>query len=254
VVPRAVVEFIDGRPFEAVWQNGLGGLTFRIGARAGEVYLKWAPTSSGVDLTGEVERLEWARVFISVPEVIEQGSDDEGRWFVTRAIDAENAVSDRWKRDPKTASAAVGAGLREMHTALPVVGCPYRWTAADRLAAVEDRVEAGRLDQHEWSEPFSFDSPRSALEELRDTPAEDLVVCHGDACVPNTLVDLSGRYRAHVDLGCLGVGDRWADLAVASWSTVWNYGPGWEQNVYDAYGVDPDHSKIRYYRLLWEME
>jgi len=49
------------------------------------------------------------------------------------------------------------------------------------------------------------------------------------------------------------VGDRWADLAVAAWSAVWNYGPEWEMNVYDAYGLEPDEAKIRYYRLLWEL-
>jgi hypothetical protein len=53
------------------------------------------------------------------------------------------------------------------------------------------------------------------------------VVCHGDACVPNTLLDRTGRWIGHVDLGTLGVGDRWADLAIATLSTEWNYGPGW---------------------------
>jgi len=79
------------------------------------------------------------------------------------------------------------------------------------------------------------------------------VVFHGDACAPNTLLVDAGEWRAHVDFGSLGVGDRWADLAVMSWSTVWNYGPGWEATVYDAYGVEPDEEKIRYYRLLWTL-
>ena len=69
----------------------------------------------------------------------------------------------------------------------------------------------------------------------------------------NTLIGDDGRCTGHVDLGALGVGDRWADLAVASWSTVWNYGPGWEEPLYDAYGIAPDAEKIRYYRLLWSL-
>jgi len=59
-------------------------------------------------------------------------------------------------------------------------------------------------------------------------PIEQLVVCHGDACAPNALIDSSGQWSAHVDLGALGIADRWADLAVATWSTQWNYGTGWE--------------------------
>jgi kanamycin kinase len=54
-------------------------------------------------------------------------------------------------------------------------------------------------------------------------PIDKLVVCHGDACAPNTLLDDDGRWSAHVDLGVLGTADRWADLAVATWSTTWNF-------------------------------
>ena len=53
-----------------------------------------------------------------------------------------------------------------------------------------------------------------------------------------------------MDLGALGVADRWADLAVASWSTAWNYGGDWTDALLDAYGVDRDEERIRYYRAL----
>ena len=41
--------------------------------------------------------------------------------------------------------------------------------------------------------------------------------------------------------------DRWADLAIATWSTTWNYGPGWEIPLPDACGVDPNPTRTRYY-------
>lgn len=47
--------------------------------------------------------------------------------------------------------------------------------------------------------------------------------------------------------------DRWADLAVAAWSTVWNYGPEFETAVYRGYNVQADEERIRYYRLLWDV-
>ena len=80
------------------------------------------------------------------------------------------------------------------------------------------------------------------------------VVCHGDACVPNTLIDPAGNFVGHVDLGNLGRGDRWADLAVATWSTEWNYGLGWELPLLSAYGIDPDPGRTSYYRALWNLE
>ena len=63
----------------------------------------------------------------------------------------------------------------------------------------------------------------------------------------------AGVFSGHVDLGSLGVGDRWADLAVVTWSAVWNYGPAWESVLLRAYGVDPDPERIAYYRLLWDL-
>ena len=47
-------------------------------------------------------------------------------------------------------------------------------------------------------------------------PIDQLVVCHGDACAPNTLIDSDGSCSGHVDLGTLGIADRWADLAIAT--------------------------------------
>ena len=79
------------------------------------------------------------------------------------------------------------------------------------------------------------------------------MVCHGDACAPNTLIGDDGRWSGHVDLGALGVGDRWADIAIATWSTQWNYGPGWERALLDAYGIEPDPERTAWYRLLWDM-
>jgi kanamycin kinase len=95
---------------------------------------------------------------------------------------------------------------------------------------------------------------QEALALAGEIPSTDvLVVCHGDACAPNTLLTEDGRWSGHVDLGSLGLADRWADLAVATWSTEWNYGPGWEELLLEAYGVQPDPERMAYYRLLWDL-
>jgi kanamycin kinase len=65
------------------------------------------------------------------------------------------------------------------------------------------------------------------------------------------LIDDEGRFYGHVDLGDLGVADRWADLAIATLSLSWNYSGSWEGELFDAYGVDPDRARIDYYRRLW---
>jgi kanamycin kinase len=179
--------------------------------------------------------------------VLAVGADDEGSWLVTAALPGHNAIEDP---DPARAVAAIGEGLRAFHEALPIEQCPFSWSTAGRL----DEVRSRRHDPRRWNDGHRHLTVDAALRILDDPPEPDVtVVCHGDACAPNTLVGDDGGCSGHVDLVDLGVGDRWADLAVATWSTEWNYGPGWERRLLDGYGVAPDPERTAYFRLLWDL-
>lgn len=229
-VPEAVRGLARGAGLTPVWRNELGGLTFRTDDGR---YLKWSPRDPELDLAAEAERLGWAARHTPVPRVLEVGGDRTQAWLVTAAIPGESAVAPRWIADPATAVRAVGVGLRALHDALPVDDCPFDWGVPGRIARAA--VRGIRL-------PEALHEP---------PPVDRLVVCHGDACCPNTLLGDDGAWIAHVDLGALGVADRWADIAVASMSTAWNYGPGWEDALIAAYGVEPDRTRLAYYRDLW---
>jgi kanamycin kinase len=238
-VPAAVTRLAAGRPLRPVWHNMLGGLTYEI---PGQCYIKWAPP--GVDLAPEAERLTWAAPFTTVPTLLDHGADSDGSWLITAPLPGSNAVEDRWRAQPERAVEAVGAGLRALHDTLPLADCPFSWDVATRRAQIHDP------DPHRFG--LTVDE---AMQILDDPPTPDrLVVCHGDVCVPNTLLDDDdGRCCGHVDLGSLGVADRWADLAAATWRTIWNYGPGHERRLLDAYGVAPDPERLYFYRLLWDL-
>lgn len=216
-VPTVVHELAAGRPVVAVWTNQLGGITWALGD---DRYVKWQPLDTPIDLAAEEERLVWLAPYVPVPRVIERGHDATGVWLVTAALGGTTAVADRWKADPGAAIDAIATGLRRFHDAVPVDGCPYDWPLL-----------------------------RSDVE---GPPVDRLVVCHGDACAPNTLVDDEGSFVAHVDLGQCGRADRWADLAVASWSLEWNFGSGWDERFFATYGVRPDPERIAHHRMLWD--
>lgn len=254
LVPNSVMKYAAGRLVNVVWLNELGGLTLRVGDVDKFVFIKWAPMNSGLDLNAERIRLTWALSYTPVPKVIDFGEDGEGSWLVTQGMDAENAVSDKWKQEPAAAVIAIGRGLRAMHDALPVDACPFAWSLDDRISIARGRVIRSETHPAKWHEEFHDLSIDAVLAELDTPPVIDqLVVCHGDACAPNTLIKDSGDWVGHVDLGRLGIADRWADIAIAAWSTQWNYGSGWENLLYDSYGIAPDTEKIRFYRLLWDL-
>jgi kanamycin kinase len=254
MVPPVAEAAAAGRVVRLAWDNEAGGLTFEVGAGPDRCFVKWAPAASSIDLGREAARLRWAWPFTPVPRLLGQGSDAAGSWIVTAALPGQNAVASRWKAEPRTAVAAIGQGLRAMHEALPVRGCPFSWAAEARLADIRHRAAAGLINPSCWDPVHQPLGISGALALFADIPPVDrLVVCHGDSCAPNTLLTDDGRWSGHVDLGELGIADRWADLAIATWSTEWNYGPGWERLLLDAYGVRPDTDRTRYYRLLWDL-
>lgn len=234
-VPAPVARLAGDDVVTPVWRNAVGGLTFRLAGTdtPRDRYVKWAPaTAAELDLGAEAERLAWAGRYTPVPRVLDHGADAAGSWLLTEGIAGRSAVDGRWLARPETAARAVGAGLRALHDALPVGGCPFSWGVADRAARLSPAARA----------------------RVGAVPAVDrLVVCHGDPCAPNTLLGDDGTWVAHVDLDALGVADRWADLAVASYSLAWNYGDGWEPAFFEAYGIAPDPARIAFYRHLWDL-
>jgi kanamycin kinase len=254
-VPAVIATLAGDDTVIPVWRNELGGLTFRLEAGKGATrYAKWvAAGTPEIDLPGEAERLIWARRWATVPRVIEHGADADGAWLVTEAVPGRSAVDPRWSADPAAAAVAIGRGLRLLHDALPVERCPFDWSVEQRLTRADERIAEGEGPADRFPEHRHLDLAE-ARARIGDPPAIDrLVVCHGDACVPNTLLHDDGGFAAHVDLGSLGVADRWADLAVAAWSMDWNFGPGYDGGVYDGYGIAPDRDRLAYYRLLWDM-
>lgn len=223
-IPRIVRELAGDLEPELVWRNDLGGLTFRLGDR----YLKWNPRSTGIDLERERVRLGWISRRHPAPRVVDHGGDADAQWLLTEALPGGTAVGDTWRARRPEAIRAIATGLRAIH-ALPADDIPGSWTA---------EVWVGRL-------PESLGAP---------PPIDSPVVVHGDACAPNTLISSEGSWTGNVDFGDLAVGDRWADLAIASLSLDWNFGEGHQDELFDAYGITPDQDRIRWYRALWELE
>jgi len=106
----------------------------------------------------------------------------------------------RWASRYLPVPQVLGLGV-EKDCALPVRSCPFDWSAPSRLARLSPG--SGRYPQAD---------ARARL--AKPPPVDRLVVCHDDACSPNTLIDDDGRCCGHLDFGDLGVAA--ADLAVAS--------------------------------------
>lgn len=227
----------------------------RLSSPAGQTrYLKivrhgWTPSA-----IAEAERTVWARNFLPVPRVLKRGVTQDGDWLLTEGIDSVDATAAAFRQDVPGLVNRLGEGLRRFHST-PIDECPFQFRIANAIQLVQHRLETGLIHgARDFHPEFAALTEEAAVEELLATipDSEDLVVCHGDFCVPNVLLrgtDVVG----FVDLGELGVADRWWDLAVATWSITWNFGPGFEDRFLNTYGVPRDERRTRFYRLLYDL-
>ncbi|MGO1835559.1 Aminoglycoside phosphotransferase [Actinomycetales bacterium JB111] len=239
-VPPLVTRLADGRAVRELWRNGIGGRTFHLDATGQEtepIVLKVAPPHPESDLAAEAERLAWAAEHAPVPRVIDVGIEDGFEWLATTVLPGTNAVEPYWIARPAQAARAVGAALRAWHERMPVADCPWTWTIKQRIAELPATVTA---------------EARAELRATAPTTAPtDLVVCTGDACAPNYLLGDDGAPTGYVDLGALGIGSRWADVAAAEWSIDFNYGPGHLDEFRRGYGLAAPPSVVEWYLRLW---
>lgn len=254
-VPKEIWEAHPNALWSLAWMFTPEAVTYRLAGPAPEVrYLKVASQGWYPSLESEVERLEWAQPFLPVPRVLESGSDGRKQWLITEGIPGRNGVDPVLAQHPEELVRTLASGLKRFHQA-PVSECPFDFSLDRAIAHARRRVESGAVRPEEDFHPeFAHLSGAEALALLeRNRPeSESLVVCHGDYCPPNVLIegwDPSG----FVDLGELGVADRWWDLAVATWSVTWNFGPGLEGLFLRAYGIERDQARIEYYRLLYDL-
>ncbi len=205
-------------------------------------------------LRAESERMIWAAPYLPVPTVVALDQIGQTTILVTEALPGRDATDVGWRDDLPGLVGALGRGLRAFHDAVEEEWCPFRFDLERALDHVRRRVTTDDIDPSGFHEEHAHLTPARALAELETTlPAEeDLVVCHGDYCPPNVLLQ-GGAVTGYVDVGELGAADRWWDVAIGAWSVGWNFGDELESLFYDSYGVVADPGRIRFFRLLYDL-
>lgn len=254
-VPDAVAARYADWTFGVAYQAVPQAITYRLVDASGETrYLKIAQVTWTPSPEEEAERMRWAARYTQVPEVLEAGHDQEVSWLVTRAMRGHDASWEGFRSGPEALVVHLARGLRRFHE-IPVAACPFDFTLDAALALARQRLANGQIDpERDFHREHAHLGAAGAVETLERTrpTSEDLVVCHGDYCLPNVLLE-GGRVTGYLDLGELGVADRWWDLSVASWSVTWNLGPGLEDLFLDAYGARRDNGRLAFFRLLYDV-
>jgi kanamycin kinase len=253
-LPPEIIEQYSAWAFTPVSIHPGRSVMYRLSRGAESRLLKVVRKGSFPSAEGEAQRTIWARAHVPVPEILQLGVTADTTWFLARAIEGDDATHERFRSDVPALVRRIAVALRHFHS-MPVDACPFSFRLDASLQHAEKRLRDGEIDPARdfHSEHANLSADAAVRKLIATRPAtEDVVVCHGDCCVPNILFH-GNTLAGFVDLGELGTADRWWDLAVATWSLTWNFGPGHEPLFLDAYGVELDEPRSRYYRLLYDV-
>ncbi|PZX29283.1 Aminoglycoside 3'-phosphotransferase [Cupriavidus phytorum] len=231
-----------------------GADVFRIRRHDGkELFLKSEPAGSLSELPDEIARLRWLnRLGLPAPSVLDTTTEENRHWLLMTALPGRDLAS-ATDLSPPQVIGIMATALRALHR-VPIAECPFDHRLEQRIAAAKDRVSAGLVDETDFDKNRLGRTATDLFKELlssRPQGPHDLVVTHGDACLPNFMAD-AGQFTGFLDCGRLGISDRFQDLALAARSIERNLGPNWVAPFFREYGVVPDERRLAFYCLLDE--
>ena len=238
-----------------------GDLVYR--REDGLAYAKIASSARSVDLAGERNRLLWLQGRgIAVPEVIDWREAGDRTCLIMTAIPGVPAVDLDGDALLKAWPSMVRQ-LKSLHEQ-PIDQCPFDRSLSLMATKAADVVSRDAVNP-DFLPPEDQDRPaRDLLDRVeRDLPVRlaqesvDRVLCHGDACMPNFMVDSHSLQCAGlIDLGRVGKADRYVDLSLMianaeeSWSTS-EQGQRAFSILFETLEIEqPDRERLAFYLRL----
>jgi aminoglycoside phosphotransferase len=256
-LPPDLQYLLDGATWHEETMGCSGNRVFRI-TRSGEptYYLKIAGYPNEGELLAEKERLVWLQGRLPVPVVHSWNTDNERSYLLLSEIQGLMSCDADFAHDMPTLVRLLAEGMHMIHS-VDIRNCPFDQRLVMKIEQARQRVEAGLVDESDFDEQRQGMRAKEVFQRLIESrPAqEDLVFTHGDYCLPNVFIDASHtRINGFIDWGRAGIADRYQDIALATRSLTYNFDPGWEKLLWEAYGLETvDHEKIEFYQLLDEL-
>lgn len=205
--------------------------------------------------------------YLPLPKVLVYLVEDGIAYTLMTRMSGKMLCEEEFLTQPEKLIELTAKGIKRLWE-VDMKNCPGNVSLLEeRLKEARRHVENGEVDvdnvEPETFGPDGFDSPESLLVWLEENrPKEDIVLTHGDFCVPNIFTD-GEEITGYIDLGKMGPADRWQDIAIVLRSLHHNFSGRYSagksyfdfkpQMLLDMLGIEMDEKKNRYYMLLDEL-
>jgi kanamycin kinase/aminoglycoside 3'-phosphotransferase-3 len=207
----------------------------------------------------------WLDGKLPVPRVLGFEKQEGYSFLLMSKIDGVMSCHNFYLERPDELTMLLAEGLKMLWD-VDVACCPFLSHLHVKLTQAQYNVQMGLVDvddaQPETFGERGFKNPERLLQWLMDNkPEEELVLSHGDFCLPNIFLK-EHKVSGFIDLGKMGIADKYQDIALCYRSLKKNlagaYGGSVREEIddkllFDNLGIAPDYEKIRYYILLDEL-
>lgn len=252
-IPSGIEHHVSGETLEEVNRGKTSARVFKVG---NDRYLK----IQAIDLSPGAESLhdeklsmDWLKkTQIPIPAVLEYVSQDGYEFLLMTALEGQSASEYRADTDILR---EYGRAIRDFHDSLSITQCGFDRSVNKLIELCQVRVLSGLVDEHDFDQERKGLTARDVLAHLESIAPtkEDLVVCHGDYCMPNLILNSDPSLSGFIDLGRFGVSDRHRDLAIASRDVVHRFGEERLDDFYASYGMQPNPDLVHFYQLVDEL-
>lgn len=258
-LPEEISKLVAGQTYtiDNVGKSGSAILMFA------DKVLKIQPETE--ETKSECEMLKWLDGKLPVPRILGHASQDGMSYLLMSKMQGKMACDEELMTNPEVVVSALAQSLKRLWE-VDITDCPVRWDLDVKLAIAKENVEQGLVDVED-AEPETFGKngfagPKELLDWLvANRPKEEPVLAHGDFCMPNIFIE-DGKTVGYIDLGRIGIADKWQDIALCYRSLKHNYAGVFGGKVYEDFrpemlfeklGMEPDWERIRYYILVDEL-
>ena len=258
-LPSQIAKLLANKTYTS---NGVGMSNAAVRVYDGSV-LKIQPFSTETD--NEHKLLQFLSQRNLAPQVIAREVVDGTDFLLMERCRGKMLCDSNLLRQP-TKIAEIASQVLHALWNTDVTACPVDMTLHNKLKLAEHNVthglvDLGNVNPSTFGANGRFANPEHLLKWLTDNqPREELVVTHGDFCLPNVFYD--GVSAKVIDVGRGGIADRYQDVALLYRSLrdnlMGHYGGEYfgeldERMFFSVLGITPDWDKIDYYILLDEL-